>query len=481
MIGLIIKRFKSYLKDRAATIMIAFALMAPVMVTAAGMSMDYAMAYLVKQRMAQAIDAAALAAGASSTDADEIEQLVKEFFEANYPSDKLGVTFKPEVDVDGNIIDVAGYAYYQTMFLRLIGIDKIEVEAKTTVERAVQGIEVVLVMDNTGSMSSNNNIGTLRTAATNFIYIMYGIDADEVSDVAVSDLDDYATNNRDYIKIGLVPYSTSVNVGPYGLGENPDGSYYDVPFVNNPNNLNYTTNYNSNNDWLGCVLAEGYPDDTLDIEGPWDMYRYCRDPQNDNEVVCDYYWQEVCSGSWWNRTCEYQKVARRKPNYICPATPLTPLSTSPAQLKASIDTMSANGHTYGNYGMVWGYRVLSPEYPFEEASPWNSEYYKKAVVMMTDGINTMHPNYSAYGPTSDHNINTTDLNNRFADVCENLKDHGVLVYTITFTSGVNESTKDYYRECATSEEYYHDAPSQNDLVNVFEQISRELSNLRIVY
>lgn len=469
MFGNIKKTLKHFLDDTRGSIMVAFALMAPVMVTAAGMSVDYAQAYMVQQRMSQALDAAALAAGASSTDEAEIEQKVLDFFEANYPESKLGVTFEPEVLVDGNQIYVRGEAYYETSFLRLIGFDKIDVEAESTVERAVQGIEVVLVMDNTGSMSSNNNIGTLREAATNFVYIMYGIDEDDIDGVAVSDIDDYATNDKDYIKIGLVPYATSVNVGPYGLGENPDGSDYGAAFVNNPHDYSYTTNYDSNNGWLGCVLAEDYPDDTENIEGPWEMYRWCHDPDDHSDLVCDYKWKNG------------KKKAKRKPNYICPVAHVHPLSTSPSSLKQRIDQMNARGHTLGNIGMVWGYRVLSPEYPFEESSPWDSDYYKKAIVMMTDGVNVMNSTYSAYGPTKDANVSNGDLNNRFADVCENLKEHDVLIYTVTFTGGVSESTKDYYRDCATSESYYHDAPSKDDLIAVFEQISRELSNLRIVY
>ncbi|MFP4386525.1 MAG: hypothetical protein ACLFRA_04865 [Alphaproteobacteria bacterium] len=141
--------------------------------------------------------------------------------------------------------------------------------------------------------------------------------------------------------------------------------------------------------------------------------------------------------------------------------------------------MRANGFTHGNYGMVWGYRVISQAFPFTEGVEFGNQYWRKAVVMMTDGVNTVHQHYSAYGPTQDNDISTYKLNERFADVCQNMKDDGIIIYTVTFTSGVSESTKDYYRECATTEDYFHDAPSQNDLIKVFETISRELSNLYI--
>tara|TARA_R110001592_G_scaffold20926_20_gene84794 strand:- start:15504 stop:16910 length:1407 start_codon:yes stop_codon:yes gene_type:complete len=456
---------KSYIPDSSGTIAILFGIMAPILIGVAGMSLDFSQAYLVKQRLAQALDAAALAATASATDQATIEQKVKDFFEANYPEEKLGVTFDPTVQLVGDEVIVSGTAEYHTLFLRIIGIDTIDVDASTTVLREVQGIEVVMVLDNTGSMSTNNNISALRNAASNFVYILYGIDTDAGKSADPTALDSMATRDRDYIKIGIVPYSTSVNVGPYGLGKDTNGDYYGTPFVNNPHGLNYTT-YTNNYEWLGCVLAADYPLDTQDHEGPWEMYRYCRD--SDDDPYCHGYWNK---GNYY---------PYKKPNEICPRTPIVPLTTSPTMLKQSIDTMQANGHTYGNYGMVWGGRVLSSDFPFEEGHPWENQYWRKAIVMMTDGQNTMHPYYSAYGPTQDHNISANNLNTRFVEVCNDLKEKGAIIYTVTFYSGVPESTKNYYRQCATSEDYYYDAPNQEDLVEVFETISRELSNLHIV-
>jgi Flp pilus assembly protein TadG len=459
---------RRYIREKTGAIAILFAILIPVLLGIAGMSLDYSQAYLVKQRLAQALDAAALAAVASSTDEAEITQRVKEFFEVNYPEEKLGFTFEPYVYIDGEEVVVYGYAQYNTMFLGVLGIDTIDVAASTTVLREVQGIEVVLVMDNTGSMASYNNISTLRTAASNFVYIMYGIGTEEGAAADPSMLDSMATREKEYIKIGLVPYAATVNVGPYGLGKNLDGSYYDEPFVNNPFDLDYTTS-SYDYDWKGCVLAQDYPLDTEDNEGPWDMYRYCLD-END---------EAYCNLTYNYYTHTYSPPVRRKPNYGCPNAMITPLSTSPSDLKDAIDDMTASGNTHGNFGMVWGYRVLSQGFPFREGVEWDNQYWRKAIVMMTDGVNTVHSYYSAYGPTQDNDITTYKLNERFADVCENIKSDGALVYTVTFTSGVSESTKDYYRECATSEDYYYDAPSQDDLIAVFEKISRELSNLHI--
>ncbi len=441
--------FYTYLRQTLATVTVAFAVMAPVVIGAMGMGLDLAQAYLVKERLANALDAAALAGAAAASGENNIRQKVLDFFAANYPEEKLGITFDPQVTVIGDEISVYARAYYHTTFLSILGIDEINVDTSTVVQRQVQGIEVALVMDNTGSMATNNNIQGLRTAAANFVDILFD-----------------STENTEHIRIGLVPYSTSVNVGPYGLGYDSTGAHYDTPFVNNPLRLNYSAG--SSSQWGGCVLAYDNPDDTIDHEGPWDMYRYCR------RLGDDY---PVCERTYNSRSRTY--TANRSPNYICPRTSVVPLTNDYDLLQNSITSMQADGHTYGNYGMVWGYRLISPEYPFTEGADWDSLFWKKAIVMMTDGDNTMHPYYSAYGPTADHDITVYQLNERFEDVCDNLKAHGVTIYTIVFTSGVNNNTKDYYRRCASSVSHYHDAPTQADLIDVFESISRELSNLHI--
>lgn len=431
---------RAYCRDTAAAIAIMFGLMAPVVIGSAGMALDYAQAYLVQQRLAQAIDAAALAAAASATDSDVIEQKVRDFFDANYPPEKLGATFEPEVNVVGNQIYVTGRAVYNTKFLRVIGIDEVDVGADTTVTREIQGIEVALVLDVTGSMSTNNNIQALRDASESFVNILFE-----------------RTSNPDLVKIGLVPYSTAVNVGPYGLGEDLFGAYYGEAFVNNPDERDF--GQASDTDWHGCVEASANPLDVQDHVGNWDMYEWnCHDSF--------YAW---CS--WYNEN---------RPNLWCNKSHIIPLTSDQELLIDEIEDLYPDGWTLGNQGMVWGYRVISPDFPFEEGTAWDDEYVKKAIVMMTDGVNTQNAYYDAYGISQDTGITPTQMNDRFAEVCETLKtDHNVIVYTVTFAGGVNEDTKDYYRDCATTEDHYTHAPAQEDLIAVFEEISRQLSQLHI--
>lgn len=500
-------RILRYSREKAGAIAIMFAIMAPVLFGVAGMSLDYAQAYLVRQRLAQALDAAALAAAAMSTDEAVITQKVMDFFNANYPEEKLGVTFTPSVQIVGDEIIVSGQAYYNTMFLRVIGIDTIDVSAETTVLREVQGLEVVMVLDNTGSMAWYDNITALKTGTENFINILFD-----------------HTSDPDNIKIGMVPYSNSVRVGKYGLGQTPDGDTYGdgTAFVTLPAGVSYTNDHSSSTGWYGCVVEhkeDNYDDtavhvddsygqlwrngagwyghgwdpdnstndpydyDVLDnYEGSWDIYMYGKRVNKYSYCSGGGYSSSRCSdctGSYGKCNSTFCYCRYTQPNTGCPYAYIMPMTSDQQALLDHIGNMVPDGNTLGNIGMAWGARLISPEFPFEEGVDWDNQYWKKAIVMMTDGDNTLNGTYSSYWFTNRNDMTVTKFNQRFAETCEDLKDKGVTIYTVTFTSGINDDTKDYYRNCASSDSQYFDAPTQEELIEVFETIARELSNLHI--
>lgn len=514
-----LKNLTQYLRLTAGSVAVAFGLAIPAIIGAVGVSVDISQAYLVQERLSHALDAAALAAAASSeTDQEVIEQRVQDFIDANYPPGKVGYTLDIDVVINDNEIAVTGNARLDTSFMRIVGIETVDVSTSTVVQRDVLGIEVALVLDNTGSMSENDNIIALKEATTNFINVMF----DETSD-------------PETVKIGLVPYSNSVRVGHYGLGQNADGTPYDsgYTFVTLPTGMTYTTTHDSYN-WYGCVVEheatnystsathvsnskgqlwmngsswnghgwnpgsssnDPYPDDTLDgYEGPWDIYAYgrlitsgqkCSDYSNYSNSRCS-----NCTGSSSKCNSSYcfcwMSTSNGGSNYYCPYAMIQPLTSSRETLLAQVepdddDDMVPHGNTMGNIGMAWGYRLLSPERPFTEGHDWDDEDWKKVIIMMTDGDNTLNGTYSSYWFKSKNQMTVTKLNQRFEETCDAIKAENpeVMIYTITFTSNITPDTKDYYRRCASSEDKYYDAPTQSELIDVFNRIARELSNLRI--
>lgn len=525
-------------KDRAGAIAVIFAVMLPAIVSAVGMSMDMAEGYLVRTRLSGALDAAALAATAAETDDAAIEERVHDFMEANYPEDKIGVAYDIDVDFNGDDVTVSAYADYNTSFMKIVGIDQITVYRQTTVTREVRGLEVVLVLDNTGSMQDADKIGALREAATNFVNILFD-----------------ATDEPEYIRIGIVPYANSVRIGRYGLGLNPDGTPYEVdgeavdPFVTLPAGVSYTTSSSSSTGWYGCVVEhndENYDEDAImvsgsygqlwttdgaacgatncnghgwdpaqtdndpypqdvtdDYEGPWDIYmkgtisssRTCLayDCRTWSGSVCTRYWttSSHCA-SWGPYSYSFSKSS--SPNSGCPYAMVQPLISDQDTLLADIQGLQEGGNTRSDAGIVWGYRMLSPEPPFTEGHDWDDVRWRKAIVVMTDGMNTRDGTYSydwvssknQVGPTGCDGTNTTcdDYNDRFQEVCSTLKDNDVLVYTIILGTGglysePDDTTKAVFRECANTPSQYYDAPSNEELIAAFENISHQLANLHI--
>lgn len=460
-----------YLRETLGVTAVWFSMAVPVVVGSVGLSVDIGQAYLVRERLSRAVDAAALAAAAmSSEDPQLVEQKVNDFIEANYPEDKVGFTTDVEVVTTSDTVQVTAWASFNPVFGGVLGNKEVEIKVESEVTKEVKAIEVVLVMDVTGSMSTNNNIATLRTAAKSFVNTMF---------TRVSD--------HDMIKIGLVPFSSSVNVGRYGLGRAPTNLPYDTAFVLNPSGLSYSTTNTAQ--WGGCILegtapntTDPYPDDIEDHEGPWEMYRYCRTRTGAAIPGCN----TTRSGS----RAPYTYTVQQNQNYNCPKTPVMPLTNKQSELLASIDTLKAEGNTYINNGLTWGLRLISPEFPFTEGESWNSQDWKKAIILMTDGESTMHSYYSIYGPTkrsasgtnpavAGHTLDADDLDDRILDVCEDLRDKDVLVYTITFDEGVSSATKAIFEECATQPSMWYDAPTQAKLIEVYQTIAKELANIHL--
>ncbi|MCB1555716.1 MAG: hypothetical protein KDJ15_00200 [Alphaproteobacteria bacterium] len=436
---------------------IAFAVVLPVLVASVGASVDFAQIYLVRERLSGALDAAALAAAASTSDPDAIEARVSEFFDANYPEDRIGLTYDLEVSVTDNEVHVSAAADYSTVFLRIVGVDTVTVRRETTVQRETMGLEVVLVLDNTGSMRTGGKIAALRAASRNFVDVLFD-----------------SAEDPEHVKIGLVPYADTVNIGSYGLGFTPDGEVYDggQPFVVlpegwqwDPGSAQYTI---SRQKWMGCVIAynedgwqrdffdnDPYPYDTIDHEGPWEPYLYEELRRRDGQIEVD----------------------DSHPNAHCTPLQVLPLTSDQDKLTRIINSMAPGGGTVGNYGMVWGYRLISPEFPFTEGADWDDHTWKKIVVMMTDGENSVGF-YNAYWLSNHNSIRVQQLDERFLEVCENMKEAGIQIYTITFSADA-EGARDLYRDCASSPDFYYHAPSQRDLIDVFEEIARSLSNLHI--
>ena len=456
--------FRRLARDRRGSVALIFALALLPLCMAVGLAVDTARAYAIKSKLSQALDAAALAVGSSTGSAAELQALGQKFFNANFHDSGLDAAASFTVTVSGDVVSANGSALVQTTLMQLVGVDSITVTESSQVIRSIKGLELAMVLDNTGSMTSNNNIAALRDAAQELVDILFGGHADHPT-----------------LRVAVVPYSAAVNPGaiapPLIAGND---SYAPA----NPLG------------WKGCVVerAGHVIEDSPATTASWLRYQWL--PAIDN-----YY--DANQASTVRDDPSYGNGGTG-PNLGCP-TPITPLTGIKATVDSAIQALRAwsRGGTMGDIGMAWGLRVLSPEPPFTEGLPWNTPKWSKAAILMTDGDNQFYKLTSTTGPNkpnsavvSDYTgfgrldqygaVGTTNvttaksiINSRLGAVCQDMKDKGITVYTITFTSSINQATKDIYKACASSPSKWFNSPSQADLKAAFRAIAIELSQLRV--
>jgi Flp pilus assembly protein TadG len=227
---------RRFAQRREGNTAIIFGLCAIPVIIAAGMAVDVTRAYTVKMRLASALDAAALSVGSESTSNNTTLQAdLTAYFNANYPSSALGrnVSVAPipasgqtpnQVNLAQAVVTYQATATVDMTFMQLVGVPNITVTATAQTHRGY-GLEVALVLDNTGSMlcgdqdlgscangvvpsdtnctnaGNASRICVLRNAALNFLATM-----------------ENAITTSGQLYIGVVPYVTTVNISSLCTG-----------------------------------------------------------------------------------------------------------------------------------------------------------------------------------------------------------------------------------------------------------------------
>lgn len=528
--------------ERGAVLpMFTLAMLSMLLVTA--VAIDFGSALVVKQKLISAADAAALAVGSEPqlTNA-EASAKAEAFIRAHYPDTDFGDLTGFTVNTDAKQVDVSVTARIPTTFLQVANINTIDVTVHSQALRQQRDVEVVMVLDNTGSMADCSGwhctakIDQLKAAANKLVDTLFGSDT-----------------TSEHVKIGLVPFSAAVNVGTDKLGQ----GWIDEAGVSNlqtedidlPANKTLLDLFDDigNVSWAGCVRARitaggtdldltdtppgsgdtlwvpyFAPDEPGDGGGPgnytssrYSAYYY-NDYINDTNLPC------------WN--CSEQERARRAqrdaskyagasvsssnlnrnpplgPNFNCVPQRIQPLTNVKSVITSAISGMAATGSTVIPAGLSWGWKVVSPSAPFTEGVDYTDQRVAKAIILLTDGRNQVegdigHNNsfYSAYGYAAEGHLGSTDgsqtravLDQKTTALCTAIKanqddddtDQDIYIYTITFDVD-DSSTRTMMQNCATppdacpGEACYFNSPNSAQLEDAFESIALGLNKLRL--
>lgn len=362
-----LKRFKSQCRGSVATI---FAIAVLPVVVGVGMTLDYSRAASRRSLLQSALDAALLSATRDAGYKTDTE--LKELIRSYIANGEFGPISLSDISLDRQPqqLAVTAKGEVKTTIMNLAGVDTVGVSARAQATWATA--DVVLVLDNSGSMGSYQRMALLKLAAKDFINMAGGADGS--------------------VRIGLVPFAQGVRVDKvkYANATWIDFSNVDLaPDGKNEDGEEGSTIQKST--WQGCLI-DRIQTDNLDTN----------DGYHNQQTSRKYPAIQDCRSSESGLGL------------------VTPLSVNFTSLKNAITGMASGGNTNMTIGVAWGTAMLSPnQEPFREGRT-RATHHRHIMILLSDGANTQ----------SRHSTSTSTINARTKKACDAAKAAGIEIYTV---------------------------------------------------
>ena len=438
--------WKKLFRSRRSVWFVLYAFAAPSMLALGGASIDYYRLHMVKTRLIHAADGAALAAsGARGTEQQQeiATRYVKSIFPDNYMGSE-GVTIEIKTDEQrGSAPQTVEVHLSTTMPMHYIsmgglieGFDEVPVSWVSRSAWGIDSIEVILVIDYSGSMGTNDGCGGSSVPCTRL---------QAVKDVAAEFISLLLPNNSDTDdggvrrSVGVVPFADFVAFDPRQLdillrlgrsgasdaliSQHSYGVRAPRADPNRPclaNRLRrgpqffqrpspYTYNFNNLFDINDALPSADDPQTWFYAHNFYMTYAY------ENSPVCDL---RVSSNPEGGIPGEVEPG-----NYAFSATTLrrayaVPLTSNRTVLLNAVNALDADGGTVIVDGLKWALRLLSPDWRGVWLAPetgllqtdlpgissaWTGTgdntgvgVVHKYIVLLTDGLQSL-PRQSSYG------------------------------------------------------------------------------------
>ena len=340
---------------------------------------------------------------------------VLEFVQANYTGGTVS-NIKMVFDRQDNRMTVWSGSNSKPMLMTYFGFTNTKVDAVSQANLGVNGaLEFSLALDTTESMLEDDRIGGLKTAANNFVNILF-------------DMKDRGAD----VKGAIVPFARYVNVGTSRRNE----PWMDVPRdIDTRKTTRVCRVERPVIGQINCrmVFTPAYvnnipatPRTCRNVDG----FEQCTPGQPArtenvaarNDRVCDpVYGAEVttCRNETKGQLITWKGCVSSRPYPLnvtdaydgtkfpgilgmnC-ASEVQPLTSSRNVLTGKINGLVPMDNTYIPEGVMWGMRMLTKAEPFDEAKPatGNAKPVRKALVVMTDGKNTLSPMINKKAPSA---------------------------------------------------------------------------------
>ncbi len=444
----ILAKLSAFKADAKGIVLYLVAMLLVPFVILIGVAVDVGQLLVIKDQLASAIDAATLDIGANpSWTQAQAQTQAQAFVNANFSTQNASVTLSNLTVTQNNsatppTVTVTATATMNTAFLQIAGYSTLSTTASSTVTIAQNYLEVVLVLDNTGSMSTvygtETGIQGLIAASTALVNTLYASDP---------------TNK--YVKIAVVPFTDNVNVGTqYSTASWIDNgnavgslSQENISVPTGTGLIKFASNLsskvgNSSWAWGGCVRQRTEPYDVEDVapttansatlytpffapDEP-DAATQSKGKYSDNcsgqssfynSYLCDSTCMTTAGPNQADQSCVTKYTTSPKvqssgygPNALCTVQKIIPLTDGASQtaIISEINAMTAYGATVIPAGLEWGWHVISPTvssvvFPGNVAAPYSNTTTLKVIILLTDGYNDVQLGQLGVTPTQTTN------------------------------------------------------------------------------
>jgi Flp pilus assembly protein TadG len=408
---------------------------------AVGSAIDFANVVDTNTALSSAVDAAALQASATgSSDTDTLDDRATASLGFNYNEAKYGELISRDLAVSGDILTLTATARYHTAFLRVFGIDHVDVPVTSAVMKGGVNIELALVLDTTSSMSSRDMV-SLKTAAKSL-----------AETVINGDQSGYST------RVAVIPYSYGVNLGTMvsdARGTTTSGtcSSTGCDYYSFTNSSGSAATYGITNCATERTGSDAYTDANVKTSPVGSLYApnswYCR---SSNEIL--------------------------------------PLTSDIGTIEDRIDALEQGGATAGQVGVAWGWYTVSPNIGMwtgdQAPAAYGTENTEKIVVIMTDGEfnisycnGVMSKNYYQGSDRINCNATNGSPTSQAKSLCTAMKAEGITVYTVGYNISNTTTAKSLLSDCASDSAKYYLSSSTAELEAAFSSIADEIVSLRL--
>jgi hypothetical protein len=521
-------------KDQSGSMTFFVLMLFTTMIGVAGIAIDIARFEARRTEIQSNLDNCTLSAASLRKTASPREVVVDCMETASLHANYTVVATNEVFTITHRKVTATGEVSLDTYFMRLFGVDDLDLHVTSVAEERVPHVEVSLVLDISGSMDGSR-MNSLVPAAQEFVDTL----------LAANDED-----NPNRVSISLIPYNMQVNGGEALFKE-----FYGTP----------------EHDYSHCVEWDAQTTYGVDSDGFSVVVGAADDPFSDLSFgdVDDGYMQQAIHMGYKNSS-NYTYGYLNQPYCRDEAdAQILPFSRDANALKAQINNLAARGNTSIDIGVKWGAALLDPssrdaitelttlwqsddttgdlfvnedgEYVAEDRQAvdpgfagrpvdYTDEVTLKVLVVMTDGQNTTEyrvknskrgsgnsgvyhkastDSYSfsyqdgsgwtqlgwteMWGKVPLHTYNyykggswtnywtydngNTVKNQNLSRICGTAREAGIVIFSIAYSA--SDDGKDALKDCAGNEAFYKEA-STSSISAVFAEIGGVIEKLKLV-